>query len=227
MLAAAEGWGAGEGERPYLPRAFSFARAREGRLRSSSCSRTSARAPHRLARLGEGDGLWLTGPLGIGFDAPRTRRADPRRRRHRSSPPALPPGRAGRQTPRVLLGFRTAAHAEAATLFAGNPAIATDDGSAGPPRARHRATREPSSTPTRPRTVFACGPPPMLEAVRALAPSARWRPSWRWSQAWPAASAPASAASSPRGTATCGSASTARCSTPTSSRPRSSPGAGH
>ena len=32
MLAAARGWGGGEDERPYLPRAFSHARARERRL---------------------------------------------------------------------------------------------------------------------------------------------------------------------------------------------------
>ena len=32
MLASEEGWGAGESERPYLPRAFSFARTRDGQL---------------------------------------------------------------------------------------------------------------------------------------------------------------------------------------------------
>ena len=43
MLAAAAGWGAGEDERPFLPRAFS-AMGGAGRRRCGSCSRTSARA---------------------------------------------------------------------------------------------------------------------------------------------------------------------------------------
>jgi dihydroorotate dehydrogenase electron transfer subunit len=67
----------------------------------------------------------------------------------------------------VLLGFRGAAHAEAATLFAGRPQLATDDGSAGR-RAlvtdllREELDRDAAAT------VFACGPPPMLEAVRLV-----------------------------------------------------------
>ena len=67
----------------------------------------------------------------------------------------------------VLLGFRSEAHAEAAGLFAGDVGLTTDDGSAG--RAglvtdllREHLDREPAAT------VFACGPPAMLEAVRAL-----------------------------------------------------------
>ena len=40
---------------------------------------------------------------------------------------------------RVLLGFRSAGHAEAASLFRGEVALATDDGSAGTPRLRDRA----------------------------------------------------------------------------------------
>ena len=38
MLAAAERWGGGEGERPFLPRAFSVLRAAAGRRRTSSSS---------------------------------------------------------------------------------------------------------------------------------------------------------------------------------------------
>jgi NAD(P)H-flavin reductase len=67
----------------------------------------------------------------------------------------------------VLLGFRSAAHAEAAGLFAGQPRIATDDGSAGhhgfvTELLREELDRGPEAT------VYACGPPQMLEAVRAL-----------------------------------------------------------
>ena len=43
MLAAAEGWGGGDDERPFLPRAFSVMRARR-RPAASSCSRTSGPA---------------------------------------------------------------------------------------------------------------------------------------------------------------------------------------
>jgi NAD(P)H-flavin reductase len=67
----------------------------------------------------------------------------------------------------VLLGFRTAAHAQAAALFAGQPEVVTDDGSVG----RQALVTELLATeldraPNA--TVYACGPPPMLEAVRAL-----------------------------------------------------------
>ena len=58
MLAAAERWGGGAGERPYLPRAFSFARARPaaGGVGPSwiSCSRTWARAPAGSASSSQG-----------------------------------------------------------------------------------------------------------------------------------------------------------------------------
>jgi NAD(P)H-flavin reductase len=68
----------------------------------------------------------------------------------------------------VLLGFRSGAHAEAAGLFfASDPAVVTDDGSVGRQAfvtelLREELDRDPLAT------VFACGPPPMLEAVRAL-----------------------------------------------------------
>ena len=69
--------------------------------------------------------------------------------------------------PAVLLGFRSAAHAEAASLFAGAPALATDDGSAGRQALVTDLLRaELDSDPAA--TVFACGPPAMLEAVRRI-----------------------------------------------------------
>ena len=67
----------------------------------------------------------------------------------------------------ALLGFRSAAHAQAASLFSGRPQLATDDGSAGR-RAlvtdllREELDRDAATT------VFACGPPAMLEAVRLV-----------------------------------------------------------
>ena len=162
MLAAAERWGGGADERPYLPRAFSHARAREGRL--SFLLEAVGPGTERLAEFGEGEGLHLVGPLGIGWrPAPR---------------PILVGGGIGvapllclqddlGPDHPVLLGFRSALHAEAASLFAGDVAVATDDGSAGrhglvTDLLREELDRDPAAT------VFACGPPPMLEAVRAL-----------------------------------------------------------
>jgi dihydroorotate dehydrogenase electron transfer subunit len=168
MLATEERWGAGDGERPYLPRAFSFARAREGRL--SFLLEAVGPGTARLAASRPGENMWLTGPLGNGFEMTAER-------------PLLVGGgigaapllclqdELGRDAP-VLLGFRSAAHAEAATLFQGEPEIATDDGSQG----RHALVTElltehlsPHPAPGTPHpTVYTCGPPPMLEAVRAL-----------------------------------------------------------
>jgi dihydroorotate dehydrogenase electron transfer subunit len=74
--------------------------------------------------------------------------------------------RAGAE-PRILLGFRTAAHAQAEALFAGEPAVATDDGSVGRQAFVTELLREELDADPAAR-VFACGPPPMLEAVRAL-----------------------------------------------------------
>jgi dihydroorotate dehydrogenase electron transfer subunit len=190
MLATAKGWGGGEDERPYLPRAFSHARAREGRL--SFLLEAVGPGTERLGELRAGEGLHLVGPLGIGWRPP-----DPGTR------PLLVGGGIGvapllclqdelagegvgsddatdvmramrdqRQSgdgygPSILLGFRSSAHAEAAKLFAGSAELATDDGSVGhhglvTDLLRDELDRDPAAT------VFACGPPPMLEAVRAL-----------------------------------------------------------
>jgi dihydroorotate dehydrogenase electron transfer subunit len=171
MLAAEEGWGAGESERPYLPRAFSFARAREGRL--SFLLEDIGPGTLRLAELRRGDGLWLTGPLGIGFEPPRE-----------DTRPLLVGGGIGAAPllclqdevgpdAQVLLGFRSAGHAEAASLFAGTPEVATDDGSTGRQALITELLREELDGRTADRglrtVIYSCGPPPMLEAVRALA----------------------------------------------------------
>jgi dihydroorotate dehydrogenase electron transfer subunit len=66
----------------------------------------------------------------------------------------------------VLLGFRDRAHAEGATLF-GEALIATDDGSLG----RRGLVTDLLSTELdrdADADVYACGPPAMLESVRAL-----------------------------------------------------------
>jgi NAD(P)H-flavin reductase len=66
----------------------------------------------------------------------------------------------------TLLGFRSADHAKAADLFPG-ARLATDDGSAGRRAFVTELLREQLDADSG-ATVYACGPPPMLEAVRAL-----------------------------------------------------------
>ena len=173
MLAAAERWGGGEDERPYLPRAFSHARAREGTL--SFLLEDVGPGTRRLSELHEGDELALVGPLGIGWREP-----------DEGTRPLLVGGGIGVAPllcledelrdarggpPRVLLGFRSAPHSEAATLFAGSLALVTDDGSAGGQGLVTDLLREELDRDGQ-ATVLACGPPAMLEAVRALCASA-------------------------------------------------------
>jgi NAD(P)H-flavin reductase len=67
----------------------------------------------------------------------------------------------------VLLGFRSAAHAQAAALFAREPRVVTDDGSVGR-RALVTELLAAELDGDANATVYACGPPAMLEAVRAL-----------------------------------------------------------
>ena len=162
MLAAAERWGGGEDERPFLPRAFSVARRHDDGTLDFLLEDVGP-GTERLAELAGGDEVWLLGPLGRGFAPPRAGRR-----------PVLVGGGVGiaplanlqdvlGPTALVLLGFRDAAHAEGALLLDG-PLIATDDGSVG----HHGFVTELLMPELRGAEVFACGPPPMLEAVRAL-----------------------------------------------------------
>ena len=176
MLAAAERWGAGEDERPYLPRAFSYARFEQGE--AHFLLEDVGPGTRRLCELREGERLWLLGPLGQGFDAPK----DGCRALLVGGGVGIAPlaiwqdslRNAGAPT-KVLLGFRDHDHAEGASLLASQSsddggeylALATDDGSVG-----HRGfvtallneelSRDPHAI------VYACGPPAMLEATRSL-----------------------------------------------------------
>jgi NAD(P)H-flavin reductase len=169
MLSSATGWGGGADERPYLPRAFSYARAREGEL--SFLLEVVGPGTARLAELRPGEGLALVGPLGVGWRPPRE-----------GTRPLLVGGgigtaplicleedllAGGGEPPLVLLGFRTAAHAQAASLLSGSPSLATDDGSAGRQALVTDLLREELDADAG-ATVFACGPPAMLEAVRVV-----------------------------------------------------------
>lgn len=179
MLAGAGRW-SGEGGRPFLPRAFSVAVAAPAGEGVQLDFLVEAVGPgtDRLAALEEGEGLWLTGPLGRPFSAPA-----------RVAPGAagailvgggigIAPlsilrsslARAG-VPQRVLLGFRDREHSGGVEELFGceEVRLASEDGHAG-----HRgyvtdllgvmlAGDEAESA-----VVYACGPPAMLEAVRAL-----------------------------------------------------------
>jgi dihydroorotate dehydrogenase electron transfer subunit len=159
MLTAAERWGGGEDERPFLPRAFSVMRSHDGAL--EFLVEDVGPGTNRLCELDEGDELHLLGPLGNGFARPR----DGRR-------PILVGGGVGIAPLAILgdelggattlLGFRDADHAEGAVLIPGAE-VATDDGSVG----HHGLVTELVDLAGH-IEVYACGPPPMLDAVAAL-----------------------------------------------------------
>jgi NAD(P)H-flavin reductase len=179
MLAAAERWGGGEGERPYLPRAFSIARRTDGE--SHFLLEDVGPGTRRLCELQAGDGLWALGPLGRGFAPP----SDGRRALLVGGGVGIAPlailqdalvgdvgarcaqaGAARGADVTVLLGFRDSSRAEGAALLDG-ARVATDDGSVG----HHglvtellaaEIERDPHAV------VYACGPAGMLEGVRAL-----------------------------------------------------------
>ena len=168
MLAAAREWGGGTDERPYLPRAFSYARARveSDGLALSFLLEAVGPGTERLSELCADDGLALVGPLGVGFRPPAE-----------ETRPLLVGGGIGAapllcweeelDAPPVLLGFRSAGHAQAAALFGPQAQVVTDDGSVG--RQAFVTELLAAELDADPRaTVYACGPPAMLEAVRAL-----------------------------------------------------------
>ena len=188
MLATRAGWGAGEGERPHLPRALSFASAEDGRLGFLLEAVGPGTARLAAARPGD-DELWLVGPLGRGFRPPAAppvlvgggigaapvlamaaerdgaAGAGPAAKRDwaaGAAPAALPP-----PAP-VLLGFRSALHARARELVRGPCRVATDDGSVGRRALVTELLREELDARAGHAEVLACGPAPMLEAVREL-----------------------------------------------------------
>jgi len=178
-MLASERWGGGAGERPYLPRAFSVATAEEaeGGVRLGFLLEAVGPGTERLGELETGDGLDLTGPLGRPF----------------SRPAALAPQSAGSVLvgggigiaplailrrehaaagipQRVLLGFRDRAHAGGVELFnCEEVRTASEDGHTG-----HQGYVTDllavllEGDDAASAAVYACGPPAMLEAVRAI-----------------------------------------------------------
>jgi dihydroorotate dehydrogenase electron transfer subunit len=179
MLATEAHWEQGGG-RPFLPRALSFAETAEtgDGVRLDFLIEGIGPGTDRLCELEVGEGVWVNGPLGNAFSPPRD----------------LFPGAAGailvgggigiaplailrrrfaeRNIPaRVLLGFRDQAHSGGIDdLFSCcEVGLASEDGHIG-----HRgyvtdllaAMLEGDDAASA--AVYACGPPPMLDAVREM-----------------------------------------------------------
>jgi dihydroorotate dehydrogenase electron transfer subunit len=165
MLTAAHRWGGGADERPFLPRAFSVMRAHADQTLDFLLEDVGP-GTNRLAELTPGDTLHVLGPLGRGFARPR----DGRR-------PILVGGGVGIAPLAIwadtigaaaltLLGFRDAADAEGSALIP-NARVSTDDGSKGYRGLVTDLLRAELGCDPR-AEVYACGPPPMLEAVRKI-----------------------------------------------------------
>jgi NAD(P)H-flavin reductase len=177
MLSAEHGWGStAHGGRPYLGRAFSVCRVRERRL--DFLLEAIGPGTECLAALAPGDRAWLVGPLGIGFSDPASGDPGVRRLLVGGGIGAAPLviwsealARAG-AAPAALLGFRSDAYARATELFECDVRLATDDGSAPPSTgpAHHGLVTDllAEELDAAPAVVYACGPPAMLEAVRAM-----------------------------------------------------------
>jgi dihydroorotate dehydrogenase electron transfer subunit len=157
-------WGGGEGERPFLPRAFSVLRAPADTTELQFLIEDVGPGTHRLAELTPGEALTLVGPLGLGFAPPRAgRRALLVGGGVGIAPLGIWQDQLAAETS-VLLGFRDADHAGGAGLLRA-PRLATDNGSVG----HHGLVTELLEDELdldRHAEVYACGPPAMLEAVR-------------------------------------------------------------
>ena len=164
MLAAAERWGGGEDERPFLARAFSVARQEDGE--SHFLLEDVGPGTARLCELVEGDEMLVLGPLGRGFSAP----TDGRRAILVGGGVGIAPLAMLQDsldtTTTVLLGFRERSRAQGAALLSGAQ-VATDDGSVGhhglvTDLLAEELERDPHAL------VYSCGPAGMLEGVRAM-----------------------------------------------------------
>jgi dihydroorotate dehydrogenase (NAD+) catalytic subunit len=182
MLATQDHWEQ-QGQRPFLPRAFSVADTDsvDGGTRLDFLIEGIGPGTDRLCELVPGERIWVNGPLGNSFSEPKeisegaagailvgggigiAPLALLRRRFNECNVPA-----------RVLLGFRDAAHSGGLDdLFrCCEVGLASDDGHIG----HHGYVTDLLSTmlagdDASSAAVYACGPPQMLDAVAALCES--------------------------------------------------------
>jgi dihydroorotate dehydrogenase electron transfer subunit len=178
MLATERRWGEAGG-RPFLPRALSVADAEAGKaVRLDFLVAGVGPGTERLCALEVGEAVWVNGPLGNGFSQPRE----------------LVPGAAGailvgggigiaplallrrrfsaRGVPaQILLGFRDRAHSGGLDDLFSNCQIglASDDGHLGEQgRVTDLLLAMLTGDDAGSAAVYACGPPAMLEGVRAM-----------------------------------------------------------
>ncbi|MBS1885496.1 MAG: hypothetical protein JSS97_21320, partial [Actinobacteria bacterium] len=186
MLAAEDGWGAEDG-RAFLPRAISVAETRAGAagggIRLDFLLDAVGPGTRALCDARAGEKIWITGPLGNSFASPREVApgaagavlvgggvgvAPLALLRRRFSERGIPH--------RVLLGFRDRAHSGGLDLFCGSSGalcpevrLATEDGSQGVQgRVTDLLLPILAGDDAESGIVYSCGPPAMLEAVRAL-----------------------------------------------------------
>jgi NAD(P)H-flavin reductase len=172
MLSSAERWGGGSDERPYLPRAVSVLAAGDGQL--SFVIEAVGPGTERLAELTDGDGLRILGPLGNGFSAPGDGvRAIVCGGGIGVAPLAMLQQQliADGSDVTGLLGFRDGAHAAGAEFIVGAQ-VATDDGSVGHGGLVTELLLEELGRDAN-AVIYACGPPQMLDAVRAISVESR------------------------------------------------------
>jgi NAD(P)H-flavin reductase len=178
-MLATDAWG-GPGGRPYLPRAFSVAQAQAGPegIRLDFVLEAVGPGTERLAALPPGQALHVTGPLGRPFSLPAELDPD-------AAGAVLVGGGIGiaplaiwrrrlaeRGVPqRVLLGFRDRTHSGGVQELFGceEVRLASEDGHAG----HHGYVTDLlavllAGDDAGTAVVYACGPPAMLEAVRAM-----------------------------------------------------------
>jgi dihydroorotate dehydrogenase electron transfer subunit len=165
MLSAAEHWGGGDQQRPFLARAFSI--ARQSDREAHFLLEDVGPGTRRLCELQRGDEVWVLGPLGRGFTPPgEGRRAILVGGGVGIAPLAiLQDSLPGPCT--VLLGFRDGARVAGAALLDG-ARVASDDGSAGHRGLVTELLLEELDGDAH-AVIYACGPAGMLEGVRAIA----------------------------------------------------------
>ncbi len=174
MIASKENWGTQSEGRPYLPRPMSAWSANDHTL--GFLFEVVGPGSKRMEALIDGDCVYLTGPLGRGFSLGKDTRTDEKALLISGGVGIVPIIAFERELltreieHQVLAGFRTDVQAESASLLVNRPLLALDDGGDnadldGPvtdllEKELNRQIGEVS--------VYACGPSPMLEAVRTI-----------------------------------------------------------
>jgi NAD(P)H-flavin reductase len=165
MLSA---WAASDGGRPVLPRAFSVLRTRllpGAGVELQFLIEDVGPGTHELCSLARGGEITIVGPLGKGFRPP----GEGRRALLVGGGVGIAPlaiwqddldGDVG-----ALLGFRSGGHARGAALLS-RVTVATDDGSVGHHGLVTDLLEGELEAWGESLAVYACGPEPMLDAVR-------------------------------------------------------------